>query len=134
MNYNSNGIPGPERSRTCANQPDKMWKSKSGTGHHPGQAHYANAVYTYKPRFDDGTYKEGVVSEDDKQVTFEIQTPYVIACTPHTNAKWGIYEPGGTNGLVIEGQNLAAPVFAASISTDSGKSWKPISIARGAVP
>src|SRR6185503_13913252 len=82
MNYNTDGIPGPERSRTWVNQPEKMFGAKTGTGHHDGQARFANAVFTYRPNFDDGSYKEGVVSEDEQQVTLEFSSPYVIAATP----------------------------------------------------
>jgi hypothetical protein len=119
MNYKEGGVPGPTRSRTWVNQPDKMYNSKKGTGYALGQARYANAVYTYAPRFDDGSYKEGVVSEDDKQVTFEFRSPYVIAATPPNDGHWGIYDAGGTNGLVVSGK-LAA---TAAVSVDGGKTW-----------
>ena len=82
MNYNAGGIPGPQRDRTWVNQPDAMYKSKAGTPYKPGQARFANAVYTYRPDFAAADYKEGVVSEDDSQVTFEFQTPFVIGATP----------------------------------------------------
>jgi hypothetical protein len=45
-NYNTAGIPGPERSITWVNQPDAMYKSKTGAGYKEGRARYANAVYT----------------------------------------------------------------------------------------
>ena len=119
MNYNAKGIPGPERSRTWVNQPERMYQSKTGTGFIVGQARYANAVYTYKPRFEDATYKAGVVSEDDQQVTFEFRSPYVIGCTPANDAKWGIYDAGGTNGLVVT-EKFQAPL---TVSVDQGKTW-----------
>src|SRR5262249_36609946 len=81
-NYNTGGIPGPERAHTWVNQPDKMYQSKTGTGYKPGQARFANAVYTYAPDFGTDDYKEGVVEESADQVTFEFHTPYVIAATP----------------------------------------------------
>ncbi len=118
-NYQTNGIPGPERSITWVNQPEKMLGSKTGAGYKPGQARFGNAVFTYRPDFASGDYKEGVVSEDEQQVTFEFQSPFLIGATPATNAEWGIYEPGGRNGLVIE----SAIEFPVSISTDRGKSW-----------
>ena len=120
MNYNTQGIPGPERSRTWVNQPEKMYGSKKGSGFIPGQVRFANAVYTYRPDFAGGTYKEGTIDETDERVTFEFQTPYVIGCTPPGNAKWGIYEPGGKNGLVLNGKATCG----VKISTDRGKTWQ----------
>ncbi|HYF49996.1 MAG TPA: hypothetical protein VEJ63_11350 [Planctomycetota bacterium] len=121
MNYMTEGIPGPERSLTWVNQPEKMYNSKTASPYKPGQARFANAVYTYKPDFASGSYKEGVISEDDKQVTFEFYTPYVIASTPASHNKgWPIYEPGGKNGLVISGK----AGVAVQISVDQGKTWK----------
>jgi hypothetical protein len=122
MNYNTANIPGPERSRTWVNQPEKMFGAKSDTGHHDGQARYANAVFTYRPNFADGSYKEGVVSEDDQHVTFAFQSPYVIAATPATNARWAVYEKGCTNGLRI----TANIPLGVQLSVDGGQSWSPL--------
>src|SRR5262245_41957926 len=36
-NYGTGGIPGPERSQTWVNQPEKMHGSQEGTGYKPGQ-------------------------------------------------------------------------------------------------
>jgi hypothetical protein len=119
MNYNTQGIPGPERSRTWVNQPEKMFGAKKDAGHIPGQARYANAVFTYTPNFADGSYKEGVVSEDDEHVTFEVASAYVIASTPATTSKWGIYEKGCTNGLRL----LAGIPLKVQLSTDNGRTW-----------
>jgi len=118
-NYNTANIPGPERSRTWINQPEKMYGAKSNTGHHDGQVRFANAVYDYKPNFDDGSYKEAVVDESDDHVTFSFRTPYVIGATPPNNKEWGIYDTGGKNGLVIASKS---PI-PTSISVDNGKSW-----------
>src|SRR5205085_3238733 len=60
-NYKTAGTPGPERSLTWVNQPEKMHGSRTGTGYKPGQARFANAVYTYKPDFEKGDYREGVI-------------------------------------------------------------------------
>lgn len=120
MNYNAAGIPGPERSRTWVNQPEKMYGSKNGTGFKPGQARYANAAYTYTPDFATDGYKEGVITETPDAVTFEFRTPYVIGAMPANNSKWGVYEPGGTNGLVVEGK----PSCAVQVSIDAGTTWK----------
>jgi hypothetical protein len=118
-NYNAGGIPGPERPITWVNQPDAMYKSKNGAGHKQGQARYANAVFTYAPDFATGGYKEGVVSEDDSHVTFEFQSPYVIAATPPNAKEWGIYDAGGKNGLMVKGK----PGCAVSVSVDRGRTW-----------
>jgi hypothetical protein len=116
-NYNTAGIPGPERWGSWVNQPEKLWKSTSGAGYREGQARFANAVYTYAPDFLSGAYKDGVVDESDAHVTFEFSTPYIIACTPPNSTPWGIYDPGGKNGLVVRAK---APV---SVSVDRGRTW-----------
>lgn len=112
------GIPGPERSRTWVNQPEKMYRSTTGTPHIDGQARFANAVYTYRPDFR-GDYREAVVSEDDSQVTLEFATPYLIAATPANDQPWGIYDPGARHGLVLRGR----PIGKVSVSVDHGRSW-----------
>jgi hypothetical protein len=119
-NYNTGGIPGPERSHTWVNQPEKMYGSREGTGYKPGQARYGNAVYTYRPNFATGEYREGVISEDDKHVDFEFYTPYIIAATPAGEKPWDIYEPGCRNGLVLHGKVDCS----VSLSTDQGKTWQ----------
>jgi hypothetical protein len=118
-NYNTGGVPGPERSHTWVNQPDAMYRSATGAGHKPGQARFANAVYTYTPDFATGDYKEGVVAEDGAQVTFEFHSPYVIGATPPTAGEWAVYDAGGTNGLVVRG-TAGCPV---SVSVDRGRTW-----------
>jgi hypothetical protein len=127
-NYNAGGIPGPMRDRAWVNQPEKMYGSKNGTGYHMGQVRYANAVYTYAPDFANATYKEGVVDESPDHVTFEFQTPYVIASTPANDKPWGNYDPGGKNGLVLHG-SAKCPV---RISIDQGKTWsEPVPFSDG---
>jgi hypothetical protein len=117
-NYNTAGIPGPERSHTWVNQPDAMFGSKNGAGYKPGQARFANAVSIYTPDFA-GDYQEGVVAEDDSQVTFEFQSPYIIGATPANAKVWGIYDAGGKNGLVIRGKADCR----VSLSVDRGQTW-----------
>ncbi|WP_020469010.1 hypothetical protein [Zavarzinella formosa] len=119
MNYNTEGIPGPERANTWVNQPEAMFKSKNGSGSKPGQARFANAVFTYRPDFDSGDYREGVISEDDTQVTFEFRSPYVIAATPANAKPWGIYDPGAKNGLIVRGESDCK----VSVSVDRGTTW-----------
>ena len=118
-NYNTAGIPGPERWGSWVNQPEKLFGSKQGAGYHEGQARFANAVYTYTPDFANGDYKEAVVDENDSQMTFEFATPYIIGCTPPNPNAWGIYDAGGKNGLVLRGK-ATCPV---SLSVDRGRTW-----------
>jgi hypothetical protein len=103
------------------NQPEKMFRARSGTGHTDGQVRYANAVYTYAPDFQDGSYKEGVVEETPDSVTFEFRTPYVIAATPPNDKPWGVYDPGCTNGLIVSGEETFAEV-----SVDGGKTFHTV--------
>jgi hypothetical protein len=119
-NYNTGGIPGPERSHTWINQPEKMHGSRDGAGYKPGQARYGNAVYVYRPDFAGGDYREGIIEEDDRHVVFEFYTPYIIAATPANEKPWGIYDPGCHNGLVLRGKADCA----VALSTDQGATWK----------
>ncbi len=119
-NYRTAGIPGPERSRTWVNQPERFYGSAEGSGYRPGQFRYANAVYTYRPGFRDGSYREAVIDEGDAYVVFEFQTPYIIAATPPDDSDWGIYQSGCRNGLVLRGQGSAA----VSVSVDRGGTWR----------
>jgi len=118
-NYNTAGIPGPERAHTWVNQPERMYQSKSGAGYKPGQARFGNAEYDYRPDFESLDYREGVVAEDDTQVTYEFYTPYIIGATPPNAKPWGIYDPGCKYGLVLHGKAKCL----VSISTDQGKTW-----------
>jgi hypothetical protein len=119
-NYNTDNIPGPERSLTWVNQPEKMYAAKSPTPYHPGQARFANALYDYKPNFADGSYKEAVVDEAEDHITFSFRTPYVIAATPPNNKEWGIYDEGCKNGLVVTPTTPIVP----TVSVDYGKTWR----------
>lgn len=128
-NYNTAGIPGPERSRTWVNQPEKMHNAENGTPHRDGQVRYANAVFTYEPDFLDGSYREGVIGETKDTMTFEFQSPYIIAATPPNAEPWGIYDQGCKNGLVIEGSEPESvssgsrPELRISVSVDRGATW-----------
>lgn len=119
-NYKTAGVPGPERSHTWVNQPEKMFRSTAGTGYHPGQARYGNAVYTYRPDFATGDYREGVVEEDDRQVVFEFATPFVVAATPANDKPFGVYDPGCTNGLLLRGRVDCG----VAVSVDRGRTWQ----------
>lgn len=114
-NYNTEGIPGPERPRTWVNQPEKMLGSETGTPHRNGQMRYANAVYHWQPDF-----AEGVVSANENEVVLEFFSPYIIGATPPDETPWGIYKPGGKNGLVLQG----AAQCAVAVSTDGTASWQ----------
>src|SRR5262249_25958986 len=113
-------VPGPERSHTWVNQPEKMYNSRDGAGNKPGQARYGNAVYVYKPDFATQDYREGVVEEDDKHIVFEFYTPYIIGATPPNDKPWGVYDEGGRNGLVLRGKATCD----VALSTDQGKTWQ----------
>lgn len=119
-NYRTQGIPGLERSRTWINQPERFIRSPEGSGYRPGQARYGNAVYTYRPDFNSHAYREGVIQENDEEVVFEFQTPFVIAATPPDDSDWGIYKSGCQNGLRVLGE-ISFPV---SVSLDQGTSWQ----------
>ncbi|NND98621.1 MAG: hypothetical protein HKN47_14970 [Pirellulaceae bacterium] len=112
-------VPGPQRDRTWVNQPDKMFGASKDAGSVRGRARFANAVYSYQPRFHDQTYREGVVEETNRSITFSFQTPYVIAATPPGDATWSIYQPGCKNGLRV----TASKPMTVSVSTDRGATW-----------
>jgi hypothetical protein len=118
-NYKAGGVPGPERSLTWVNQPEKMYGSRQPVASKQGQARYGNAVFVYAPDFQSGDYREGVVEEDDKHVVFEFQSPYLIAATPPNDKPWGIYDAGCKNGLVLRGKADCT----VSVSVDGGKTW-----------
>jgi hypothetical protein len=119
-NCNTAGVPGPERSHTWVNQPERMFGSRTGTGYKLGQARHANAVYTYRPDFSTPDYREGVVDEGPDRVVFEFHTPYIIAASPAGKREWDVYQPGCRNGLVLTGK-AECPV---SLSTDRGRTWQ----------
>ncbi|MCA9137077.1 MAG: hypothetical protein KDB00_09970 [Planctomycetales bacterium] len=120
-NYNTAGIPGPERSRSWVNQPDLMFGSNNGTPHRDGQVRFANVQYLYRPDFNTGDYREAVVRESDSEVIFEFRTPYVIAATPPNDQPWGIYDQGCKNGLTVRG-DVPGEV---AVSIDAGRHWSP---------
>jgi hypothetical protein len=119
-NYNTGGMPGPERPHTWVNQPEKMYGARSSAPRKDGQARYGNAVFTYVPDFKSGDYREGVVEEDDRHVVFAFQSPYIIAATPPNAEPWGIYDAGGKNGLFLHGKADCK----VSVSVDCGKTWR----------
>jgi hypothetical protein len=96
-----------------------MYQSKNGSGWVQSRVRYGNAVYTYEPRFKDGSFREAVIAGTGRIMTFEFQTPYVIAATPADDSVWGIYKDGCKNGLVVNGETTG-PV---EVSTDRGATW-----------
>ena len=118
-NYRTDGIPGPERSRTWVNQPERFYNSLEGSGFHRGQARFGNAVSIYRPDFHSNDYREGVVSENDYEVIFEFRTPFMIAATPPDDSDWGVYKSGCRNGLRIR-SDADVPI---SVSIDDGRTW-----------
>lgn len=129
MNDNRGGVPGPERANTWVNQPDAMFGAKADAPYRVGQARFANAVFTYAPDFASGDYREGVVGEDDGQVTFGFGSPYVVAATPPGDAAWGVYETGCKNGLVVRGEGGTK----VSLSVDCGGTWHEAGTLAGAL-
>ena len=98
------GMDGPNRHITYLNDPAKFFNAttRPGSEGDPNKrARYGNAVFTYKPDFKDGSYKLGVAAEDDKSVTFEHVSPFVIAAKP---AAKDCLAPGATLGLVLNGK------------------------------
>jgi hypothetical protein len=127
VNLHVAGIPGPAMHSTWVNQPEKMFQSRTACSTpSTGPARFANAVYTYTPDFNTDAYKEGVVDESADQVTFEFHSPYIIAATPANNSPTGIYDAGGTNGLVLKGR-MTCPV---KVSVDQGQTWVEAGTAR----
>jgi hypothetical protein len=120
-NYRDGGIAGPARAETWVNQPEKMRGSREGAGHRLGGARYGNAVYEYQPDFVSGGYRDGLVEETERSVTFEFVTPFIIGVTPPNDAPWGVYDAGGRNGLTLHG----AAKCKASVSVDRGRTWSP---------
>ena len=113
-------FPAPSGRTPGSTSPRRCTARETGAGYRPGQARFANAVYTYRPDFADGDYREGVVEESDRHVVFEFYTPYIIAATPPNNKPWGIYDTGCRNGLVLRGRADCA----VSRLHRSGQTWQ----------
>ncbi|MFQ6048141.1 MAG: hypothetical protein ACE5K7_02125, partial [Phycisphaerae bacterium] len=119
-NYNTGGIPGPARDRTWVRNPAAMYGATGDAGKLSGPPmRYGNGVFTYRPDFRDGSYRQALVDESAGGVTFEFSSPYLIACTPPDRSKWGLYRPGCTNGLLLYGRADCS----VALSTDFGASW-----------
>ncbi|HUW83759.1 MAG TPA: hypothetical protein VMZ31_13285 [Phycisphaerae bacterium] len=120
-NYNQGGIPGPARDRTWARDPAAMYRGPDLAADVDGPtARYGNGVFTYRPDFGGGGYRQALFDESATHVTFDFGSPYIIACTPADTTKWGVYKPGARNGLVLTGR-ANCPV---ALSVDWGASWR----------
>lgn len=128
-NLKQSSVPGPQRDRTWVNQPEKMFQANRDAGSSAGRFRFANAVYTYRPRFEDLSYKEGVIDEDNDHVTFEFSTPYVIAAKPANDAVWGVYDQGCSEGLTIQSKLNCDT----AVSTDCGATWNKGKFANGSI-
>ena len=127
LNRRKSSGPGPARDRAWVNQPEKMHGAQRDAGSARDRVRFANAVYTYRPRFNDDSYREGVVAESEQQVTFEFNTPYVIAAQPPNDQPWAIYDDGCTEGLIVRSRRS----LEVSVSTDCGQTWMTKKITDG---
>ncbi len=117
-------IPGPSRDRTWASQPGRMYGATQDT--EISFARYGNVVYTYQPNFADGSYRDGVIAEDELSVTFYFYSPYAIAATPQQEAAkriWAVLEKGCTEGLIVSA--LGNQECTVQVSTDNRSTWSP---------
>ncbi len=120
VNYNKGGVAGPARDRTWTRDPERMYQGPRLAIELTGPImRYGNGVFTYRGDFAGGGYKQAIVDESPRHVTIEFSSPYLIACTPADNSKWGVFKPGATNGLILTGR-AECPV---AVSTDWGQSW-----------
>ncbi len=122
LDKNSDSIPGPSRNRTWAAQPERMVRATRDTD--LIYARYGNVVSTYRPNFADGTYRDGVIDQDERSITFYFYSPYAIAATPPQEAAeqlWAIHSAGCTNGLVLDSEDDSGHTI--QISTNNGSTW-----------
>jgi hypothetical protein len=98
------GMEGPNRHITYLNDPEHCFNAAvrpRSEGDPDRRARFGNAVFTYRPDFQSGAYKAGAAAEDQKSVTFEHCSPYIIAAKPVNK---NCLRPGGTLGLVLHGK------------------------------
>lgn len=113
------GLDGPNRHITYVTDPSTCFNAtkRPRQENDPNRrGRFGNAVFTYKPDFKSGSYKEGAAAEDDASVTFGHCSPFVIACKP---AKKNCFDPGATLGLVLSGKADCK----VCVSTDGMKSF-----------
>jgi len=113
------GLDGPNRHITYVTDPEKCYNAAARPrqeGDPSRRGRFGNALFTYKPDFKSGSYKEGVAAEDNASVTFEHCSPFIIACKP---AKKNCFEAGATLGLLLSGKAECK----VCISTDGMKTF-----------
>ena len=121
-NMKVRGIAGPARDRTWAVEPERMFRATRDT-ETAEVARYGNAVYTFKPNFSDGSYRDAVIAEDEKSVTLFFHSPYAVAATPSVDLadeRWGTLSSGCTNGLLLAAK---AGNCSVQLSADLGQTW-----------
>ena len=104
-NYNTGGIPGPERSHTWVNQPDKMYRleKRRRLQARPGPLRQRGLhlhARLRQWRLQGGRRRGG-------RPAGHLRVPHAVhhRAPRRANAKaWGIYEPGCRNGLVLRGK------------------------------
>ncbi len=124
LSHEDSPIPGPNRDRTWATQPERMFGATRDTD--TLFARYGNVVYTYRPNFADGTYRDGVIAEDGQSVTFYFYSPYAVAASPPQEAAkqiWAVLEKGCSEGLIVLSERGLE--CAVQVSTDNGSTWSP---------
>ena len=118
-NYNTAGIPGPERSHTWVNQPEKLLgsakRSRTSRGR-PATATRSSPTARLRGRL---TAKASSCGGRNTGRSSSSARPTSSPPRPR-RAPWGIYEPGGANGLVLHGN----PSCAVSVSVDRGQTWQ----------
>ena len=105
-NYNTGGIPGPERPADLG-QPagEDVRLHDDDAGYKPGQARFGNAVYTYKPDFSTGDYREGVVVRGRRSTSSSSSTRRTSSPRRRrTHEAVGHLRRGLPNGLVLRGK------------------------------
>ena len=113
--------PAPNAPQTWVNQPEKMYGSRDGAGYKPGQARFANAVYTYDPDFAAGDYREGVDRRGRPPRRPSSSTrPTSSPRRRRTTPRGASTSPAARNGLVLAGK-ATCPV---AVSIDRGKTWQ----------
>jgi len=98
------GLDGPNRHQTYLTDPNTYFNAtqRPRLESDPNRrARFGNAVFTYKPDFKSGAYKDAVAAEDDASVTFEHISPFIIAVKPATK---NCFDPGARLGLVLNGK------------------------------
>ncbi|MBI3829625.1 MAG: hypothetical protein HY291_08920 [Planctomycetes bacterium] len=98
------GFDGPNRHATYCTDPSKYFNATARPNMESDpnkRGRFGNALFTYKPDFGSGSYKEGVAAEDPESIVIEHSSPFIVACVP-ANKK--CLDPGAKLGLVLNGK------------------------------